>query len=336
MTATATHNHQLIDRYRRHLNYLRVSITDRCNLRCLYCNPEDKIPKLPHSEILSYEEILRIVGVGVDLGITKVRVTGGEPLLRKDVCDLLSSLSAIDTISDVSLTTNAVLLEPLLPEIWAAGVRRLNISLDSLDANKYREITGRNYFETVWRAIEAAHAMGFSPIKINVVALQGYNDRDIAALARLSIDRPFHVRFIEYMPIGFVDMQKERYLSSAQIKSRLTGIAPLGLVDSDVSDGPAQRYRFEGGLGEIGFISAMSHHFCGTCNRLRLTASGRLRACLMSDQEVDLKGPLRRGASDEQLATLFHQAVQHKPARHHMDKSRPVRNTTCPMSSIGG
>ena len=336
MTTKPTNNHQLIDRYRRHLNYLRVSITDRCNLLCLYCNPEDKIPKLPHSEILSYEEILRIVRVGVGLGITKVRVTGGEPLLRKDVCDLLSDLSAIEAISDLSLTTNAVLLEPLLPQIWDAGVRRLNISLDSLDAAKYKEITGRDYFDAVWRAIKAAHAMGFSPIKINVVALQGYNERDIVDLARLSIDWPFHVRFIEYMPIGFVDGQKERYLSSDQIKAHLTGIAPLILVHRDAIDGPAQRYRFEGGLGEIGFISAMSHHFCGTCNRLRLTASGRLRACLMSDQEVDLKGPLRRGASDEQLAQHFHQAVRHKPARHHMDKSRPVRNTTCPMSSIGG
>jgi cyclic pyranopterin phosphate synthase len=336
MSTTPANDHQLIDRYRRHLNYLRVSITDRCNLRCLYCNPEDKIPKLPHSEILSYEEILRVVRVGVDLGITKVRVTGGEPLLRKDVCDLLRSLSAIEAISDVSLTTNAVLLEPLLPQIWDAGVRRLNISLDSLDAAKYREITGRDYFNRVWRAIEAAHAMGFSPIKINVVALQGYNDREITELARLSIDWPFHVRFIEYMPIGFAEVQKESYLSSAQIKQRLTAIAPLKLVDRDTIDGPAQRYRFEGGLGEVGFISAMSHHFCGTCNRLRLTASGRLRACLMSDQEVDLKGQLRGGASDEHLARIFHLAVRHKPASHHMDNSRPVRSTTCPMSSIGG
>lgn len=326
---------QLVDRYRRHLNYLRISITDRCNLRCLYCKPDGIIPKLSHREILTYEEILRLVRIAVDLGITKVRITGGEPLVRKGVCEFLTDLTRIDGLVDVSMTTNGVLLEKYLDRIKAAGVHRLNISLDTLKPEKYDQITGRDTFDRVWSAIHRARELGFAPIKINVVALKGYNDDELIDMARLSIAHPFHVRFIEYMPIGMAQMRRADYLRTPDIKQILSGLGRLLPVEKDTHDGPAERFRFADAAGEVGFISAMSHHFCDSCNRLRLSASGQLRSCLMSDAQQDLRQLLRQRCSDEDLIRVFLTSVRNKPARHHLTDSKK-NHVNSQMSSIGG
>lgn len=326
---------QLIDRYRRHLNYLRISITDRCNLRCLYCKPDGIIPKLSHQEILTYEEILRLVRIAVSLGITKVRITGGEPLVRKGVCEFLTHLTRIEGLADVSLTTNGVLLEKNLEKIKAARVHRLNISLDTLKPEKYHQITGRDSFEQVWSAIHRARELGFSPIKINVVALKGYNDDELIDMARLSIIYPFHVRFIEYMPIGTAKMRREDLLHTIDIKKRLTDLGRLLPVKRDTHDGPAERFRFADAAGEVGFISAISHHFCDSCNRLRLSASGQLRSCLMSDTQQNLRRLLRQECTDEDLVRVFLTSVRKKPARHHLTDSKK-NHVDSQMSSIGG
>jgi len=326
---------KLIDPHNRHLNYLRISITDRCNLKCIYCVPRDMIPRLSHDEILTYEEILRLVQVGVKLGISKIRVTGGEPLVRKGVYDFLSELSRIDGLADLSLTTNAVALKDNLGKIKSAGIKRINISLDTLNREKFARITGMNLFDQVWQGIEGALEMAFHPIKINIVALNGVNDDELIDMAQLSFDHPFHIRFIEYMPIGESQMGNGPLLLAPEIKKRISVLGNLIPVRNTTNDGPAQRYRFEGALGEIGFIHALSHHFCDRCNRLRLTARGQLRPCLLSDHHEDIKGPLRSGCSDDQLAEIFFKAVSHKPSDHNLAVRNPTR--VCgQMHSIGG
>jgi cyclic pyranopterin phosphate synthase len=326
---------KLIDPCNRHLNYLRISITDRCNLKCLYCVPRDLIPRLSHEEILRYEEILRVVRIGTKLGICKVRITGGEPLVRKGVYDFLAELSRIEGLRDLSLTTNGVFLKDNLAKIKAAGIKRLNVSLDTLDRSKFQKITGHDRFDQVWRGIESALAMGFNPIKINIVALNGINDDELRDMARLSFDYPFHIRFIEYMPIGDSQIGNSPLLLAPEIKQRISVLGKLVSVQNSKYDGPAQRYRLEGAKGEVGFIHALSQHFCDACNRLRLTASGMLRPCLLSDHQEDLKGPLRRGCSDEELAEVFFRAVRHKPSDHNLAVQNP--SGVCgPMRAIGG
>jgi cyclic pyranopterin phosphate synthase len=326
---------KLIDACNRHLNYLRISITDRCNLNCRYCLPPEALPRLDHTEILRYEEILRVVTVGVSLGITKVRVTGGEPLVRKGVYGFLSDLRALAGIQDISLTTNGVMLVENLDRIAVAGISRINVSLDTLKPDRYRAITGQDLFDRVWAGVRAAESMGFDPIKLNVVAMQGINDDELVDLARLSFEHPYHVRFIEYMPIGRSGLKDQPLLLAPEIKKRLSVLGNLTPVPRSGNDGPAQRYRFEGARGEIGFIPAISHHFCDRCNRLRLTASGQLRPCLLSDLAEDLKGPLRRGCSDAEIAEVFFRAVRHKPTDHNLAIGEPAR-VCCQMRSIGG
>ena len=325
----------LVDQEKRHLNYLRISITDRCNLRCLYCVPEGRIPKLGHDDILSYEEILRLVRIGIQLGIRKVRITGGEPLVRKGAVGLLGRLTRIGELEDVSLTTNGVLLAPNAQGIFDAGIRRINISLDTLDPKKYTQITGYDRFEQVWSGIQRAREIGFTPIKINVVAMRGINDDEITAFGRLSLDHPFHVRFIEYMPIGNSRTRSQDQILTPEIQEMIATIGELTPVGNGQNDGPARRYRIAGAQGEIGFISAMSHHFCSRCNRLRLTADGKLRACLLSDRHESLKELLRNGGSDEQLAEIFRIAVRHKAAKHQLcpDGVTAVKDQ---MQGIGG
>jgi GTP 3',8-cyclase len=325
----------LIDQYQRHLSYLRISITDRCNLRCIYCMPREMIPKLEHADVLRYEEILRVARVAAGLGITKLRVTGGEPLVRRDACDLLAQLNRLPGIREVSLTTNAVLLTERLDDILAAGVHRINVSLDSLKPERFAAITRINCFHKVWEGIMTALDRGLAPVKINVVALRGINDDELTDLAALSLQYPVHVRFIEQMPIGEAAMRPVRPLLTPEIKTLLASMGPLAPVPASSNDGPAERYRIPGAPGEIGFISALSHHFCHRCNRLRLTASGGLRPCLLSDHEEDLRTPLRRGAPDEELARVFLSAVRHKPARHHLAEPRHEEVASA-MSGIGG
>ena len=326
---------KLIDPCNRYLNYLRISITDRCNLKCIYCVPRDLVPRLSHDEILTYEEILRVVRVGVKLGISKIRVTGGEPLVRKGVYDFLAELSQISGLTDLSLTTNAVALKDNIHKIKSAGIKRINISLDTLNPEKFAKITGMDLFDQAWQGIESALEIGFHPIKINVVALNGVNDEELMDMAQLSFDYPFHIRFIEYMPIGESQMGNGPLLLAPEIKKRISVLGHLMPVRNSANDGPAQRYRFEGAAGEIGFIHALSHHFCDRCNRLRLTARGQLRPCLLSDHHEDVKGPLRSGCSDDQLAEIFFKAVRHKPSDHNLAVQNPTR--VCgQMHSIGG
>jgi cyclic pyranopterin phosphate synthase len=325
----------IIDPYHRTLNYLRISITDRCNLRCRYCMPNGFIPKYTHDDILSFEEFLRLVLVFSNMGVDKVRITGGEPLVRKDISHFLKQLTQIAGIADVSLTTNGVLLEEHLDAIQSAGIKRINISLDSLQPDKFRMITGRNYYDKVWRGIQKSHAMGFSPIKLNVVVIKGINDDEIRDLAALTFAYPFHVRFIEFMPVGHADIVADPFFTDRQIRQRVSELGRLIPVERQRLDGPAQRFKLEGAIGEIGLISAMSHHFCHQCNRLRLTANGQLRLCLLSDLQFDLRGPLRHGATDSEMAALILEAVQHKPHHHHVADQKPD-HISGQMSSIGG
>lgn len=326
---------ELVDKYNRHLNYLRISITDRCNLRCLYCAPGGLVPKLAHDEILRYEEILRVIRIGVSLGISKVRLTGGEPLMRAGVYEFLKELSSVDGLSDISLTTNGVMLLENIEKIEAAGIKRINISLDTLNREKFKYITGYDRFDQVWAGIEKAYAHGFDPIKLNVVALKGYNDDEFVDLARLSMTYPFHIRFIEYMPIGNPLMKSGDYILAPDIQSRLSVLGDLVPVERKGMDGPAQRYRLKDARGEIGFIQAMSQHFCHTCNRLRLTANGQLRPCLLSDKQLDIRSPLRSGCSDDELKAVFFRAVQYKHESHHFAPGSPFRVHGA-MSDIGG
>lgn len=328
-------NSKLIDPCNRKLNYLRISITDRCNLRCIYCVPHGFIPKVPHKEILSYEEILHIVRISVGLGISKVRITGGEPLVRKGVYDFLKRLTKIEGLLDISLTTNGVLLKDNINKIKSAGIKRINISLDTLNRKKYRKITGYDFFNQVWEGIELAQKMGFDPVKINVVPLKGINDDELPDIAALSIAYPFHIRFIEYMPMGTNQMESDPHLLFPEIKKRIDQFGKLIPVEKDMNDGPAERFKFESAKGEIGFIRPISQHFCNTCNRLRLTASGQLRPCLMSDVQVDLKTPLRKGCSDAELAEVFLQAVRLKPLGHNLSVDHPV-GVSAQMCAIGG
>jgi cyclic pyranopterin phosphate synthase len=326
---------KLIDPYNRHLNYLRISITDRCNLKCIYCVPRDLIPRLSHDEILTYEEILRLVRIGIRLGISKIRVTGGEPLVRKGVYGFLTDLSGLEGLADLSLTTNGVSLKANLNKIKAAGIKRINISLDTLDRTKFEHITGFYLFDQVWQGIEMALEMGFHPIKLNIVALNGINDDELTDMARLSYEYPLHIRFIEYMPIGESQIGNCPLLLAPEIKKRINVLGTLIPVPKTMNDGPAQRYHFEGAAGEIGFIHALSHHFCDRCNRLRLTARGQLRPCLLSDHHEDVKDIMRTGGTDEQLAEVFFKAVRHKPSDHNLAILSPSR--VCgQMSSIGG
>jgi len=335
LAMTTENDLKLIDNCNRHLNYLRISITDRCNLQCRYCVPQELIPKLSHTDILTYEEILRVVRVATRLGISKVRVTGGEPLVRKGVYDFLQQLVTSEGLKDVSLTTNGVLLHANLTKIQSAGISRINISLDTLDRQKFHDITGFDDFKQVWQGILKAHRMGFYPIKLNIVALRGVNDMELVEMARLSLRFPFHIRFIEYMPIGRADFRPESLLLVPEIKDQIGVLGNLIAVQEDRHDGPAQRYRYPDAKGEVGFIPAISQHFCNKCNRLRLTASGQLRPCLLSDHQEDLKKVLRENGSDRDLADIFIRSVNYKPSDHNLVSQKPA-HVCGQMRAIGG
>ena len=326
---------KLIDSCNRHLNYLRISITDRCNLQCRYCVPQELIPKLSHADILTYEEILRVVRVAIRLGISKVRITGGEPLVRKGVYNFLRKLVATEGLKDVSLTTNGVYLKENIEKIQAAGISRINISLDTLSRSKYHDITGFDRFERVWQGIETAHRAGFYPIKLNIVALRGVNDDELVDMARLSLQFPFHVRFIEYMPIGQADFRPDPPLLVPEIKNQISVLGNLEPIREVAHDGPAQRYQYPNARGEVGFIPAISQHFCDRCNRLRLTASGQLRPCLLRDRQENLKKVLRENGSDDDLAQIFLNTVKQKPSDHNLAPQKSA-HVCGQMRAIGG
>jgi cyclic pyranopterin phosphate synthase len=326
----------LFDPYRRKINYLRISVTDRCNLRCRYCMPEEGIPLISHWDILTYEEILRIVRVFAAEGISKVRLTGGEPLVRKGIVGFISHLSEIEEIKDLSLTTNGVLLKEFAQDLKLAGLKRINISLDSLKKERFYQITRRDDYERVWEGVEEALRVGFSPIKINVVAIQGLNDDEIESFARLTLHLPLTVRYIEYMPSGNGEEWKESdILTVPQIKSRLENLGKLIPIPPDQWDGPAKRFRIEGAIGEIGLIGAVSSHFCKECNRIRLTPDGKIRTCLFSDEEIDVRELLRKGGSDRDLKERLLVALRTKPERHHIN-THQFKKCQRNMSAIGG
>jgi GTP 3',8-cyclase len=325
----------LFDPYRRRINYLRISVTDRCNLRCRYCMPDEGISLIPHGEVLTYEEILRIVRVFATEGISKIRLTGGEPLVRKGVVEFISHLSRIEEIKDLSLTTNGILLKELAQDLKAAGLKRVNISLDSLRRERFFQITRKDEFDRVWTGIEAALKVGLSPIKINMVAIQGVNDDEIESFARLTLKLPLTVRYIEYMPSGNGEKWEGNILTIPQIKDRLERVGKLIPVPSDEWDGPARRFRLEGAIGEIGLIGAVSSHFCGECNRLRLTADGKIRTCLFSDEEIDVREILRRGGSDADLKERLLLALETKPEKHYIN-THQFKKCQRNMSAIGG
>lgn len=296
----------------RKINYLRISITDRCNLRCFYCTPWGGWEKLPAPEILRYEELLRIASVAVGVGIRKIRVTGGEPLVRRGAVDFLQGLHRLPNLSEVCLTTNGVQLPELAPALYEAGLRHLNLSLDTLRRERYRELTGSDNFLEVMAGLSRAATLGFNLIKINCVVLKDINDDEILDFALLARDHPYQVRFIEFMPTVPQKRWARHFFPMAEVRRQLEVLGPGEAVAPSDTAGPARIFRLPGFRGELGFISSVSDHHCPTCNRLRLTAAGRLRPCLFGAQELDLKGPLRQGVSDSDLAQLFRQAIHLK------------------------
>lgn len=323
------------DQYNRIIDYMRISITDRCNLRCMYCMPSEGIKPVAHNNILRYEEITRIVSTAARLGVKKIRITGGEPLIRGNLPFLIASIHNIDGIDDISVTTNGILLKKQIRQLAAAGLDRINVSLDSLNADKYREITRGGDINAVLEGIQMAQQEGVAPIKLNMVPIKGFNDDEIESFAELTVKTALHVRFIEFMPIGAgTAWSEDKYISTGEIKKRVAAIAPLIPVKLRKS-GPARYYRFENAPGVIGFISPITHHFCGSCNRLRLTSDGKLRPCLFSETEIDLKSVIRSGGSDEEIERLIRLSVEVKPQGHNMGHERNFTHLK-PMSKIGG
>lgn len=322
----------------RSINYLRISVTDRCNFRCRYCIPSTPFRVIEHDQIARYEEILRITQLACDLGITKVRITGGEPFVRKGILPFLERLCRINTLRDISITTNGALLTPpKIQRLLDMGIQRLNFSLDTLDPEKFSRITGRKRFHQVWDAILTAHGMGIAPLKINAVALRGINDDEIQAIAGLTLKYPFHVRFIEYMPMGDSDVEKQQQILTSEIQERIVAAhGPLSPVRREENDGPAKKYRLDNAKGILGFITPVSSHFCSECNRLRLTSRGTLRPCLLKNYETDILTPLRDGADDRTLKQIIQSALTQKPLFHDLGSRTPKDVPISHMTSIGG
>lgn len=313
----------MIDQFGRRVEYLRVSVTDKCNLRCVYCMPLEGLEWLKREDILSYEEIEQIVRSMAGMGLRRVRITGGEPLVRKDLPELVRLLSAIPEIEDLSLSTNAVLLAAQADALRSAGIQRLNVSLDSLRPDRVDAIARRpGSFPKIMEGLEAAERAGFSPIKINVVLIRGQNDDEIADFAEITRERPWHVRFIELMPTGSnLDLSANQFVSCTEVLKTVEQIATLEPVEGPFGNGPARYYRFPGAPGTVGVITPMSHNYCSTCNRMRLTADGQLRPCLFGDIQTNLRDPLRAG---EPLEPLVADTLKIKPERHYLIQGSAV------------
>ena len=375
----------LIDSFGRTIDYLRVSVTDRCNFRCVYCMPDDGAPIAPKEEILTFEEIERLLRIAAYLGMRKVRLTGGEPLVRKDIAKLVAGIAKIPGVRDLSMTTNGMLLARYAREFAENGLSRVNVSLDTLRPDRFQAIARRGNIQDVLDGIDAALRAGLTPVKLNCVAMKGVNDDEAVDFARLTLELPYDVRFIELMPINWstgddslnsffalsgpagyrsvgnvtlyadsaaksfsafsiplnqnagmlnANQMRRMFISAAELRQRIEDVfGPLEPAEV-VTNGPARNFRIPGALGTIGFISQITNDFCPSCNRLRLTADGFLRPCLMADGEVDLRTPLRNGASDDEIADLFRLTVHHKPWEHRLeDGLAPVGRN---MSQLGG
>ena len=324
----------IIDSYGRKINYLRLSVTDRCNLRCRYCMPADGVPLLPHGEILSYEELFLVARTAVSLGIEKIRVTGGEPLVRKGILGFLSRLAGIPGLRQLVLTTNGILLEEMAEPLKGAGVQRLNISIDSLDLGNFLRITRRGDMARVLAGVAAAERAGF-PIKLNMVVMRGINDHEVVDFAALTMDKPYAVRFIEFMPSGAGEAEwRSRVVPGRETLDRIAKRFPFDEIDRGELAGPAREYRIRGAVGTIGVITPVTGHFCGDCNRIRVTASGTARGCLFSREETDLK-PLLREGDAQGLEKALLGIVRYKPGNHLLCVDGPGKNLP-DMSRVGG
>lgn len=328
-----------LDGYGRHISYLRVSVTDRCNLRCRYCMPPEGVQCRPHDEILRYEEIARVVRCAVDLGVRKVRLTGGEPLARKGLVSLVAMLREIDGLDELAMTTNGTMLADHAVALAEAGLDRVNVSLDTLDPGRYEYITRGGRLGDVFEGLAAAEAAGLAPIKLNCVVVRSFNDDEVADLAALTLAHDWAVRFIELMPLGpGLSEPVGEPVPSAEIRRRLVERYGALVAEPDADGaptrGPARYARLPGGVGTVGFISPLTEHFCAECNRLRLTADGRLRLCLLDDVEVGLRDLLRSGADDAALREAISAAVALKPWGHQL--ARDLAPEGRAMSQIGG
>ncbi|MEA3336818.1 MAG: GTP 3',8-cyclase MoaA [Chloroflexota bacterium] len=326
---------RLYDSFGRGIDYLRISLTDACNLRCVYCMPEDM--RFRHRcELLQDDEILTIVQTAAALGVRKIRLTGGEPTVRPGVIDLVQAISSVPGIQQVAMTTNGVLLAELAEPLARAGLRGLNVSIDTLDPARFRRITRWGELPRVWDGIAAAEAARLAPIKLNCVVTRGFNDDEVVSLARLSIRKNWHIRFIELMPMGSVaEFQQEAVVPSSESRARIEAeLGPLHPASAGDSRDPARTFRLPGASGLIGFISTVTEPFCAGCNRIRLTADGKLRLCLLRDREVDLLTPMREGCTVEELTELIRTAVWHKPWGHGLPEGEVPQIRV--MSQIGG
>jgi GTP 3',8-cyclase len=338
----------LKDTYDRTIDYIRISVTDRCNLRCLYCMPPGGLKPLDHRDILRYEEIARFLRVAVHTGVRKIRITGGEPLMRKNITGLIKMIKSIEGIRQLSLTTNGILLERYAEELADAGLDRVNVSLDSLKPERYREITRGGDLDAVLKGIESAERAGLTPIKINMIPIRGLNDDEIEEFAKITLTSPYQVRYIEFMPFVSGDIwNREKFISTEDIRSRVERLGTL-IPAKMKKSGPAEYFKFEGAAGVIGFISPISNHFCRECNRLRLTADGKLRPCLFSETEIDIKSALRSNGPDAEIKRLIELSISAKPRGHSMRIEDVFPSQDCspmnmiqnrqrrPMSRIGG
>jgi GTP 3',8-cyclase len=329
---------QLTDRHNRTIDYLRISITDHCNLRCQYCVPLDSRTKLSMREVLSYEELFAVARAAVAVGVTKIRITGGEPLMRKNMLEFCRMLSSLPEITDLSVTTNGILLESMAADLKAAGVKRVNVSLDTMDRRRYADITGKDALDRVLKGIQIAADVGLAPIKINMVPMRGINDDEIIAMAGWTLDTPYDVRYIELMPTSGWARQRhdQLFMGIDDVRRQVETIGALEEIPQIQTRGPAAYVRLTGAKGRIGFIAAVSHHFCKTCNRLRLTADGKLRACLFAEDEIDIRESLRSGASPEDLQRIIRLAAASKPKGHTLNEenAKPVNGRI--MQAIGG
>ena len=325
----------MLDKLNRKIDYLRISVIDRCNLRCVYCMPEEGIESIPHDEILTYDEILRICETVSQLGIKKIKITGGEPLVRKDIVNLIRDIKNIDKIEQVTLTTNGILLHEMLDDLYDAGIDAINISLDTLNKDNFKKITRRDGLEKVLMSIDKAYDLGIR-VKINCLAIRDFNLSELVEIASFAKDREIDVRFIELMPIGFG--KKYTQIDNDEILSILESrFGTFEIVTEKRGNGPAKYYRNQNMKGCIGFISAISHEFCESCNRIRLTSSGFLKLCLHYNKGIDLKEPIRNGISDEDLKKLIHDTIWNKPISHkfgHASEEQDIELKN--MVQIGG
>ena len=326
----------LSDAFARPIDYLRVSVTDRCNLRCTYCMPETGLPWIPNADTLTFDELERIVRAAASVGVRSIRITGGEPLVRRGLPQLVARIAAIRGIEDIALSTNGLLLADQAAPLAAAGLRRVNVSLDTLRVERFRQIARRPGLERVLAGIDAALEAGLRPLKINCVVMRGQNDDELEAFAALAFEREVYVRFIEMMPVvENAAAQRDAYISSRELLARLNQGGRLLPVGGPGGNGPARYHALPGSKGAVGIISPLSHDYCDTCNRVRLTADGRLRLCLFGDHEIDLRGPVREGASEADLGALFRGGMLIKPERHHL-KLGEAGSRMRAFSEIGG